>query len=157
MVPITHDPQIQTRRSRAGWGLPALAVGALVLVVIALVAIPFASRPPELAPASTPEGVLQRFFDAIYRGDYLAAYTMLSNDTQHDLSLADFQARMRYQRESELRVDAVAIHGEMAMVSVTVTRYNPGDLFGGGEWSTQYNLLLERGGDTWRILGEPFW
>lgn len=156
MVPITHDPQINVRRPRLAWGLAALIVGALALVVVALVAIPRGGRPPELAPASTPEGVVQRFFDATYRGDYVAAYAMLSDATRRELSLADFQARMRYERESELRVDDVALHGETATVTVTVTHYNPGGLFGGGEWSTQYDLLLERDGDTWRILGEPF-
>lgn len=157
MQPITQSPQLETPRHRGDWGLAALAVGAVVLVVIALAAIPLAGRPPELAPASTPEGVVQRFFDATYRGDYVAAYAMLSDETRRELSLADFQARMRYERESELRVDDVALHGETATVTVTVTHYSPGGLFGGGEWSNQYDLLLEREGETWRILGEPFW
>jgi hypothetical protein len=157
MLPITQNPQLETPRPHGGWGLPALAAGAVILVVIALVAIPMADRPVELAPASTPEGVVQRFFDATYRGDYVAAYAMLSDETRRELSLAEFQARMRYERESELRVDDVALHGETATVTVTVTHYSPGGLFGGDEWSTRYDLLLEQEGDTWRILGEPFW
>jgi hypothetical protein len=100
---------------------------------------------------------VQRFFDATYRGDYVAAYAMLSDTTRRELSLADFQERVRYERESEMRVDTVAIHGATATVTVTVTHYSPGGLFGGGEWSTRYDILLERDGDTWRILGEPFW
>ncbi len=156
MLPITQGPRIEARRPGFSWGLLALALGAIALITIALLTIPLAARPPELAPTSTPDGVVQRFYDAAYRGDYVAAYAMLSEDTRRELSLAEFQARMRYERESELRVNDVALHGETATVTVTITYYSPGGLFGGGEWSTQYDILLEREGDTWRILGQPF-
>lgn len=157
MLPITQDSQIEARRPEFSWGLLALALGAFGLIAVALLTIALAGRPAELAPASTPEGVVQRFFDAAYRRDYVAAYAMLSEETRDDLSLADFQARLRYERQSELRVDEVALHGETATVTVTVTYYSPGGLFGGSEWSSQYDLMLEREGDTWRIIGQPFW
>jgi len=38
-----------------------------------------------------------------------------------------------------------------------VTRVDTGGLFGGSEWSSRADLLLERDGDTWQIVGEPFW
>lgn len=156
MTPSTHSPHIEQRRG--GWGLIALGLGALVLVVIALVTIPLAGRePPAMAPLSSPEGVVQRFFDAAQRGDYVAAYAMLSEPTRRDITLAEFQSRLRYERESELRIDAVAIHDTTATVSVSLTHYSPGGLFGGGEWTSQYDLLLERDGETWRIMGQPFW
>lgn len=158
MVQPTREPQGAIARAPHSWGVTALAAGAVALIVLALVTLGLSEhRQPALAPASTPEGVVQRFFDATYRGDYAAAYAMLSPATRRERSLAEFQAQMRYQRESEMHVDAVAAHGDTATVTVTVTHYSPGGLFGGGEWSTQYDLLLEREGDTWRIVGEPFW
>lgn len=158
MLEVTHEPQIGNRRGRPGWGLIAIAGGALALVLIALIAIPFAGRQqPEFAPISTPEGVVQRFFDATYRGDYAAAYAMLSEATRRERSLAEFQTQLRYQRDSEMRVNAVAVHDQTATVTVTVTQFSPGGLFGGSEWSTQYDILLERDGETWRIVGWPFW
>jgi hypothetical protein len=157
MIPATHEAPSQARRLRGGWGLPALAIGALVLIVIAVIAIPLAGRQtPVLAPITTPEGVVQRFYDAIYRGDYTAAYAMLSDATQQEQSLADFQARWRYERESEMRIDNVRLHDSTATVTVTVTHFSPGGLFGGGEWSAQYDVLLERAGETWRIIGSPY-
>jgi len=158
MAHATTDSHPARRRLSGSWGLFALAGGALALVVIALIAIAMADRrQPELAPDSTPEGVVQRFFAATYRGDYAAAYGMLSDTAQHERSLAEFQERMRYERQSEMRVDAAAVHGETASVIVTVSHFSAGDIFGGGEWSAQYDLLLERDGDSWRITGEPFW
>lgn len=158
MVPPIQHNQREDRRPRGGWGLPAIAISALILIVVALVAIPLAGRrPPELAPASTPEGVVQRYFDATYRGDYAAAYAMLSPTTREELSLAEFQARLRYQRESEMRVETVAIHDGTATVAVSLTHFSPGGLFGGNEWTTEFDVLLERDGESWLIVGEPFW
>lgn len=156
MLEVT--PQTVSERRRPAWGLIGLAAGALVLVVAALVTLAVAERrQPVLAPASTPEGVVERFFDATYRGDYAAAYAMLDAPTRQHRTLAAFQARAQSLREAEVRVDAVAIHGQTATVTVTVTHFTPGGLFDSGAWSDRYDVLLERDGDTWRIVGEPFW
>ncbi|HMP72164.1 MAG TPA: hypothetical protein PKE55_02770 [Kiritimatiellia bacterium] len=156
MVETTRDAVREGRR--VGWGLLAIAAGALILMIAGVLVIALAGgREPPLAPASTPEGVVQRFFAATYRGDYAGAYALLGESTRRERTLAEFQASMRYQRDGEMRVDAVAIHDGTATVTVTVTHFSPGGLFGGGEWSTQYDMLLERDGATWRIVGEPFW
>lgn len=158
MLRATRDPRVGAPRWSQAWGLLALVGGALALVIIALIAIALGGRQqPELAPLSTPEGVVQHFFDATYRGDYATAYGMLSDTTRRERTLAEFQEQLRYQRDSELRVNAVAIHDQTATVTVTVTHFSPGGLFGGNEWSTQYDILLERDGETWRIIGWPFW
>lgn len=157
MVETTHGPQEDGPKA-GGWGFAAFAAGGLALVIIALIAIPLAGgRRAELAPLTTPEGVAQHFFDATYRGDYTTAYGMLSEETRREVSLAEFQTRMRYERDSEMRVIGVVNHGETATVTVMITHYTPGGLFGGGEWSTRSDLLLGRDGDTWQIVGEPFW
>jgi len=157
MAPITPESQARHHRPQVSWGLVSLTVGALVLIGAALLAISLAGQhPAEFAPTSSPDGVVQRFFDATYRGDYASAYAMLSDETRRDLSLVEFQAQLRYRSESEMRVDKVAIHAETATVTVTVTQFSPGGLFGGNEWSNQYDILLERDGETWRIVGEPF-
>jgi hypothetical protein len=150
--------QRQSSPHASYWGLGALAIGALILIVIALISIPLAGqRTPEFAPTTAPEGVVQRYFDALYRGDYVAAYAMLSDEVRRERSLADFQERMRYERESEVRIDDVVIHDNTATVTVTMTHVEGGGLFGGSEWSNRADLLLERDGDTWQIVGEPFW
>jgi hypothetical protein len=158
MLEQTQHTPTEARRPSRQWGIAALAGGALLLIVLALATIPLLGRRPvEFAPITTPEGVVQRFFDATYRGDYAAAYALLSETTQNEQSLAEFQAQSRYRSDSEMRVDTVVMHTDTATVTVTLTYFSPGGLFGGNEWSTQYDLLLERSGDTWRIVGTPFW
>jgi hypothetical protein len=158
MLQQTHKAPAETQRQPRQWGITALAGGALLLIVLALVAIPLLGRRPvEFAPITTPEGVVQRFFDATYRGDYAAAYAMLSETTQKEQSLAEFQEQSRYRNDSEMRVDNVAMHTDTATVTVTLTYFSPGGLFGGGEWTTEYDVLLEQDGDTWRIVGMPLW
>lgn len=143
---------------RVGWGLFAIAAGALTLIIAAVLTIVLSGgREPDLAPASTPEGVVQRFFAAIYRGDYAAAYAMLDEPTRRERSLAEFQASMGYQRDSEMRIDAVVIHDGTATVTVLLTHFSPGGLFGGSVWIAQHDILLERDGATWRIVGAPLW
>lgn len=54
--------------------MTALIVSALALIAIGLESIPLmAWRTPTLAPVTTPEGIVQRFYAAAYRGDYRPA------------------------------------------------------------------------------------
>jgi hypothetical protein len=63
--------------------LALLIGGALLLIVAGLIAIPLAAgRQPALGPETTPEGVVERFYQALYRGDYSAAHGYFSADTQ---------------------------------------------------------------------------
>ncbi|MGQ9926773.1 MAG: hypothetical protein ACUVS4_07865 [Chloroflexaceae bacterium] len=152
----SQQPLSDARQPGRNWGLWALVGGAALLIIIALLTIPLSARQqPVFAPLSTPEGVVQRFFDAVYRGDYAGAYGFLSANMQRERSLAEFQNQIRYARNGEMRVDRVAIHDDTATVTVTVTRFEPGGIFGGNQWSTQYDLLLERDGESWRIVSWP--
>lgn len=144
------------RPPRAAWGLLGLIAGAVVLIVIALLVIPTVSRrPQDLAPLSTPEGVVEHFYDAVYRGNYMAAYGLLSEQTRRDIPLEGFEGYVSYHRQSEMRVDAVVVHDSTATVTITVTQFDPGGIFGGNDWSFESKVLLAREGDSWRIIGLP--
>jgi hypothetical protein len=137
-------------------GLLGLVVAAVALIGLALLVIPTVSRRPlELALLSTPQGVVQHFYDAIYRGNYGAAYALLSDQTQREVPLEGFQGYANFSRESEMRVDAVEINDTTATVTITVTHFEPGGIFGGNDWSYESEVLLEREGDSWRIIGLP--
>lgn len=156
MAQATHKTQ-SGRQPGALWGLLALASITLTLFVVALLVIFESGREqPVLASTATPEGVVQRYYAAAYRGDYAAAYAMLSESARRERSLSEFQSIMRYQRASEMQIANVAIHGDTATVTVTLTYFSGDGLFGGSQWSNQTDLLLERDGETWRITGEPF-
>lgn len=92
------------RPPRAVWGLVGLVAAAVALIGVALLVIPTVSRRPlELAPLSTPEGVVQHFYDAIYRGNYGTAYALLSDQTQRDMPLEGFQGYANFNRERDAR------------------------------------------------------
>lgn len=133
--------------------------GALVLIALGLISIPFAARrTPTLAPASTPEGTVQRFYQSVYAGDYEAAYDLVSEDTRAKISLLEMQQQLSSELDnSQLRVGAVADHGETATVSVSITHVQPGGLFGSGEWTRELEILVRRAGDGWQIVSGPFY
>lgn len=135
-------------------GLALLVVGALILVIAGLVAIPLAARrAPALAPETTPEGVVQRFYQALYRDDYAAAYSFLSPETQRGLSLTRLQQELEYQiRDSQARTGAVTVNDGQATVEVSITRFGSGGLFGSSEWTSDQEVLLERAGTSWKIV-----
>jgi len=152
--------------SRAGrpWqttdrGLAALVLGALVLIVLGLISIPLAARrTPTLAPETTPEGIVQRFYAAAYRGDYQVAYSYLGADAQRTLTAVELQQQVSPElQQSQTRVGAATISGTSATVRVTLTHFQPGGLFGSQEWSTEREVLLRREGDAWKIVGGAFY
>jgi hypothetical protein len=139
-------------------GLLMLVGGAIVLIVVGLISIPVAmNRTPTIAPAGTPEGVVQRFYQAAYGGDYQTAYTFLSADTQRAVSVVAFQQQMGWEvQNSQMRVTSSTTHDSSATVRVTVTHVEPSGIFGSGEWQNNVEVVLRREGDAWKIVSGPF-
>jgi hypothetical protein len=156
---------VSTQRSQAGdsrgldRSLLLFVLGAVTLIVAGLIAIPLAgSRALTLAPASTPEGIVQRFYQALQAEDYQAAYNLVSPDSRRKLPLAEFRQQVESQIEgTQVRIDETRISGATATVEVTLTSFSSGDLFGSGEYSYQRDITLQREGESWRIVDGPFY
>jgi hypothetical protein len=140
-------------------GMFVLIVSVLALITIGLVSIPLlAWRTPTLAPVTTPEGIVQRFYAAAYRGDYRLAYSYLGTDAQRTLSVVDLQQQLNPDlQQSQVRVGAATISDTSATVRVTLTHFSSDGLFGSQEWSTEREVLLQREGDAWKIVGGAFY
>jgi len=142
-------------------GLLLLVGGALLLIAVGLASMAlWGRRAPDLAPAGTPEGVVQRFYQAAYAGDYDAARAMLSAEQQRRLSAGDLRERLSYTlRQSQVVVGAAAVRAGTASVPVTQTHYDQGGLFGSSEWTNTGEAQLTREGDSWKIAdwGIAFW
>lgn len=140
-------------------GLMLLVGGALVLIVLGLITIPLvARRAPTLAPPTTPEGTVQRFYQAAYGGDYDAAYALLDAETQRAISLIELQQQLSGDLDSsQMRVRDTTVRDASATVKVTIVHVQPGGLFGTGEWQTEHDVLLRRTGDAWAIVSGPFY
>jgi len=154
-------PQVPTSTARWGIdrGLALLIGGVVALILVGLIAVPLLARQtPALAPETTPEGVVQRFYLAVYDGDWNTAYGFLSATARARLTMADLQQQLSYSSEnSQIRTGQATISGASATVELTETSFYDGGLFGGGEYSNQKHVLLVREGDDWKIESGPFW
>jgi len=107
---------------------------------------------------NTPEGIVQRFYAAAYRGDYRLAYSYLGMDAQRMLSVVDLQQQLNPDlQQSQVRIGAATISDTSATVRVTLTHFSSDGLFGSQEWSTEREVLLQREGDAWKIVGGAFY
>lgn len=155
----TPEPTIAAPgRRRVDPLLVAIVAGAVLLIVAGLLALPLiAGRTPTLAPASTPAGVVQRFYQAAYASDYAAAYSYLAPATQARISANELQQQLSQQlRQTQMRVAETSAVGDSATVQVTITHSQAGGLFGSDEWTEQTSLVLNRAGESWQIVSGPF-
>lgn len=139
--------------------LVGILCGAALLIVAGLIAIPLlARRAPTLAPDTTPEGVTQRFYQAIYADDYATAHAYLTAATRARISELELQQQLSSQlRQSQVRVVGTTARADDATVQVVITHVTSGDLFGANEWTEDREVLLSREGTDWKIVGGPFY
>jgi hypothetical protein len=119
--------------------LGLIAVGLLVLAV-AVAAVVTTLRPPEDLDPGTPEGVMQRFFQAVGDRDYEAAYALLGADLAEDCTAADL-ALTEFDRAV---IDDVVTTGSETVVWVDVRRIEVSDPLN----PYTYNELMEFELDT---------
>ena len=153
---IPHGKQMLPTIDR---GLVALIVGALLLIALGLIAVPLTlRRTPPLAAVATPEGTVQHFYQAVYNGDYSAAYAFLSADTQRRLSLIELQQQLSVQLlRSQARISTTRVTDSHATVRVILTHFDPDGVFGSNEWQEEREVLLQREGAAWKIVSGPFY
>lgn len=156
---MSHNTHITPLIRRIDPTLAVIVVGAFILIIAGLIAIPLAARrPPALAPETTPEGVVQRFYQAAYAGDYTAAHGYLAAETRAQLSALDLQQQLAPQlQRSQMRVISTTVHDDTATVRVALTHFQPGSLFGSNEWTEEIDVVLKREGGAWKIVGGPFY
>jgi hypothetical protein len=152
---VPHDKQMWPTIDR---GLAALIMGALLLIAVGVIAVPLtARRTPPLAPVTTPEGTVQRFYQAAYTGDYSAAYAFLSADTQRRLSLIELQQQLSVDLlRSQARISTTRVTGSHATVRVILTHFDTDSIFGSNEWQEEREVLLQHEGAAWKIVSGPF-
>ena len=142
------DDARQPRQPR--WPLIALLAGILVVVVIALVAV-FARGGPTLFDADTPEGVVQRYSQAVIDGDTATAKTYLVPEvaescTKVPASSDDYRLTLldTTERDQTARVEVLL-----------ATVYGSGPL-GTNEYEYEESFDLVKDGDGWLIEVAPW-
>ncbi len=159
MSNVQQETEAMPVRRRIDPALAAIVVGAIILIVAGLVAIPLAARrSPELAPETTPEGTVQRFYQTAYAGDYTTAYGYLSADVRAQLSAIELQQQLSSSlRQTQMRVISTLVNGDSATVRVALTHFQPGGLFDTSEWTEELDIVLKREDGGWKIASGPFY
>lgn len=149
--------KLRTRVQRADAGLLILILGGGALILLSLLALAIPSRwGPQLAPPTTPEGVVQRFYLAAYNGDFDRAYSYLSQDAKRRISADDLEQLGSELRGSRIQVGMPKVQGDSARVEVAITRFGPVGPFGPEEWTERRDVYLRREAGTWKITGGAF-
>lgn len=145
----SHDaPDPQSRRSR--FLLISLVGGVALVVVIALIAV-FVRSAPAQYDERTPEGVVQRYAQAVVDGDIDTALTYLVPeiaDSCEEVPAGTEDVRVTLLETTE-REDSARVEVLVATV------YGSGPL-GTSEYEYESAFRLVKVGDDWRIRSAPW-
>lgn len=141
---MTDEPQ----RSRGP--LIALLAGVVVVVVIALIAV-FARGGTVSYDEDSPEGVVQRYTQAVMGGDITTAMTHLNPEIAENCEREP--ASDSGYRVALLDTD---VREDTARVRVMVTRVYDSSPFGAGEYRSEEVFDLVRVGGTWYVDSAPW-
>jgi hypothetical protein len=144
--------------------LAAILLGLAALLLVAAGALILARQPAPALPVDTPGGTIQRFYQALDREDYDAAYDLLSNTLKNKPTREAFTEYYLEDRNyynghiSRLRITEERVRGEVAFVVVQLTHYynDPGPFGGSSEWNTKETFTLRHEVEIWRISELPY-
>lgn len=141
------------------WLVTAVTVVTALLVSAVVIALVTTRGGLNLLPDNSPEGIVQRYLQALEKEEYREAYDYLSSDLKRRCTLDEFVRRDYW---PETRRDHVTLvktqtYDDRALVRARVTVFEPGVPFGASEYSYErtFNLKLEAG--EWRLTGPDWW
>ena len=121
-----------------------------LLVVIALVVVLVRSTVRESLDPSTPEGVVQRYAQAVIDGDDATAAEYLTGRSE-DCGYYDSEPG-----NLRLTFDSTKISGDEARVQVSISSSYGGDPFSSYEYSYDDEFRLVKSGGSWLIKSAPY-
>ncbi len=130
--------------------LLAVLVVVGLLVVIALVVVLVRSTVRESLDPSTPEGVVQRYAQAVIDGDDAAAAAYLTGRSEDCGYYGSDPANLR------LTFDSTTISGNDATVRVSISSSYGGDPFSNYEYTYDDEFRLVKSGGAWLIETAPY-
>ncbi len=136
--------------------LALFAVGALILLVAAIVTV-LVVRPKEATyPAGSPQAVVQRYFKALNTRDYAGIRATFSTSLATNCTEGRIQAERaeRALEASRVEISNTRVTGESVEIDVTIRHEGNGGLFGDNGYTNKehYRLIREQG--EWRITAE---
>jgi hypothetical protein len=132
--------------------LRAILIAVVLLVVIAVVVVLVRNATSVALDPATPEGVVQRYSQAVIDGDQTTARSLLSPSSTDNCNFYDPEptgVRMTL-RSTTLSGTTTAI------VRVSISRNNNGGPFSGNEVTSDDKFILVKTGGTWLIFSAPY-
>lgn len=151
-------------RPRLDRFLIAIIAGLVLLLILAGLTV-FLRQPPPDLPADSPGGTVQRFYNAVLKKDYAAAYLYLSDSmadkptqdefVQYNATQSSYSSG---QQNDRVRFSADTVSGDSAIVTANITHfYNTSNPFGGNnQWTETSTFTLRNENGTWRITILPY-
>ncbi|MBI4202769.1 MAG: hypothetical protein HY532_06645 [Chloroflexi bacterium] len=141
--------------------LIGIALGVALLTIVSAVIALARERDAPLLPEGTPEGVVQRFLNAIQGRDYVQVHSYLSSQLQTYCTASHIRESLRWWEENtrNIRVELLStteVEDGKKEVRVRVTEVTTSPPFGANEYSHQEFYLLVQQDESWRI-DEPPW
>lgn len=147
--------------------LIAIVIGAVILIAVAF-AVAFTGTKPAYQSDDTPEGVAYNYLFALRQGDHERAYNYLSptlygypaSVEKFSRDVQDDSWRFRLDNESvTLEVASSKVTGNFATVAIKETIFHQGDLFGSGESTNTFDMVLRRDAQgKWKIkCSDSYW
>jgi hypothetical protein len=140
------------------------AIGALVIVAIALVFTMARPGGESLLPEDTPEGTVQRYLLALEAGDYKAAYSYLSFPSDKQISYDVWKGRaIRYEEKHGVKVtlEKSTVTGDEATVYVVVDVFRADEPFQNPPfenpvYTSHITFSLKQEGTSWKITSPTY-
>lgn len=129
-----------------------------MLASVSLLAAVWGGAGADTFPEDTPEGVVQRYLQALQDDDYQTAYGYLSAETQAACPPREFRNMTRQSADHDRRVllEGTEVVGGQTLVTVRIARIRSEPPFPPSEYSFREEYALEREDGGWRFTG-PAW
>jgi hypothetical protein len=130
-----------------------VAIGVLVIAAVVLV-LTMPALETRLLPEDTPEGIVQRYFLALQKEDYVTAYNYLSSSIQKTEPYAVWRGHFSSSGEKpewKVTLGQSVVKDSEATVDVVVDVFRPGGPFGNPVRNQHVTFSLQKEGTSWKI------
>jgi len=142
-------------KSSSRWLLVfGVAIGVLVIGAIVLVLTIGGAREVPLLPEDTPEGTVQRYFQALQAGDYMTAYSYLTPPPSEKYPYEEWSGPFSSSGEKpewKVTLGKSVVRGSEATVDVVVDIFRPGGPFENPVRTQHVTFFLKKEGTSWKI------
>jgi hypothetical protein len=142
-------------------------VAAIVLVVVVAFGVTLLRPKPAYRAEDAPDGAVYNYLLALQREDYARAYGYLSTGFPgypgDANAFADAVHDYPWQfggggGEVTFQVDPAVVTGDRATVNIQQTVFREGGLFDSDEYTSAFDLSLQREGGSWKLIdADRYW